>query len=133
MKNKAFIGAILTLGIGLGTLGVSTYEKETTGDFNGVYNVTKEKKIYNLEKDNDTEEHFEDNYESISFEEFIGEDIKHFDNKEIEKLKQFYETAAENELKAAKAWDDFQKTLENIAESKGIQLEGYDEIENGKE
>jgi len=129
MKNKAFIAAILTLGIGLGTLGVATQAKETTGDFNKVYNVAKEKKAYNLEQDNDAEEYIEDKYESISFEDFLGEDIKKFDSSEIEKLKKLFETAEKYELEAVKAWDEFQNILENIAKIKGITLNEYDEQE----
>ncbi|MCM1991657.1 hypothetical protein [Oceanirhabdus seepicola] len=135
MRNKAFIAAILTLGIGLGTLGISTQSKEITSDkqyINNVYNIAKEKNN-KLEQDCDTEANFEENYESISFDEFIGEDIKYFDSEEIEKLKKLYETAAEYELKSVKAWSEFESILENIAESKGIQLTDNDQLQNGEE
>lgn len=137
MRNKAFIVAILTVGIGLGTLGVSTYAKETTDNtqyISNVYNAAKDKKEYNLEQDKDNEENLENNYESISFEEFLGEDIKYFDSKEIEKLKKAYETAAEYEVQTAKSWDEFQSILEEIIKTKGIELDGYDEeVQEGQD
>ncbi|WBW97098.1 hypothetical protein [Oceanirhabdus sp. W0125-5] len=132
MRNKAFIAAVLTLGLGLGTIGISTQEKDIKGNnkYSKIYNLINDVKRNNIEQDN--EDDFQDDYEVIPFDEFIGEDIKYLNKEEIKKLKELYDTVVEYEIQASKARDEFEDLLEELSETKGIELDNQDEESCGE-